>query len=51
MGTFHMLTDIIFVQSDMYQLKSAMHKKVFSYNKIGPAPVWLDSENCNSTFF
>ena len=28
-----------------------MCKTVFSYSKTGPAPVWLDSENYNSTFY
>ena len=36
MGTFHILTDVIFVRSDIYQLKSI---EVFSYIKTGPAPV------------
>ena len=44
MGTFHILADAIFLRSDIYQLKSAMRKNVFSYSKTGPAPVWLDSE-------
>ena len=51
MASFHILTDVIFVRSDIYQLKSAMHKKLFSYSKSGPAPVWLDSENYSSTFY
>ena len=51
MSTFHILTDVIFVQSDIYQLKSAMHKNVFSNSETGPAPVWLDSENYSSTFY
>ena len=41
MGTFHILTHIIFVRSDIYQLKSI---KVFSKSKTNPVPVWLDSE-------
>ena len=45
MGTFHILTDVIFEGSDIYQLKLAMRKKVFSCSKSDPAPVWLDSEN------
>ena len=51
MASFHILTDVIFVRSDIYQLKSTMHKKLFSYSKSGPAPVWLDSENYSSTFY
>ena len=42
MGNFHMLNDVTFVQSDIYQLESAMRKKLFSYSKTGPAPIWLD---------
>ena len=48
MGTFHILTDVIFVRSDIYQLKSI---EVFSYIKTGPAPVWLNSENYSKTFY
>ena len=51
MGTFHIWTDVIFVRSDVYQLKSAMHKGVFSYSKTAPASVWLDNENYSSTFY
>ena len=53
MGTFHILTDVIFMRCDNsnYQLKTAMRKNVFSYSKTGPAPVWLDSENYSSTFY
>ena len=51
MGTLHILTDVIFVGSDIYQLMSAMRKKVFSYSNTGPAPAWLDSENYSSTFY
>ena len=51
MGTFHILADVIFLRSDIYQLKSAMRKNVFSYGKTGTAPVWLDSENYSSTFY
>ena len=43
--------DVIFLLSDIYQLKSAMCKNVFLYSKTGPAPVWLDSESYNSTFY
>ena len=50
MGTFHILTDVIFVQSDIYQLKWAIRENVFSYSKTGSAPVWLDSENYSSSF-
>ena len=49
-GYFSYLNDVIFVQSDIYQLKSAMRKNVFLYSKTGPAPVWLDSKNYSSTF-
>ena len=44
MGAFHILTDAIFVWSDIYQLKSI---KLFSYSVFKLAllaPVWLDSE-------
>ena len=51
MGTFHVLTDVIFVRSDIYQLKSAMRRNVFSYSKTGPTPVWRDSKNYSSTFY
>ena len=51
MGTFHILTDVIFVRSDIYQSKSAVRKNVFSYSKNGTAPVWLDIENYSSTFY
>ena len=51
MGTFHILTDVIFVLSDIYQLESAMRKNVFSYSKKGLASAWLDSENYSSTFY
>ena len=27
MGTFHALNDVIFVQSNIYQVESAIHKK------------------------
>ena len=50
MSTFHILADVIFVQSDIYQLKSVIQKNKFSYKKTGPVPVWLDSENYGSTF-
>ena len=50
MDTFHILIDVIFVRSDIYQLKSAMLKNEFSCCKTGPAPVWLDGENYSSTF-
>ena len=39
MGTFPTLTNVIFVRSDIYQLNSAMCKKVFSCSETGPAPV------------
>ena len=42
MGTFHILADVIFLRSDVYQLKSAMRENVLLYSKTGPAPVWLD---------
>ena len=41
---------LIFVRSDIYQLKSAMHKNVFSYSKTGSASVSLDIKNYRSTF-
>ena len=50
-NTFHILSDVIFVRSDIYQLKSAMHKKLLSYKKARPASAWLDSENYSSTFY
>ena len=51
MVAFHILTDVIFVRSDIYRLKSAMRKNVFSCSKTGAASVWLDSENYSSTFY
>ena len=51
MGTFYILADIIFLQIDIYQLKSVMSKNVFSYSKTGPVPVWLDSGNYSSIFY
>ena len=48
MGTFHILTDVTFVRSDIYQLKPM---KVLLYSKAGPAPAWLDSENYSRTFY
>ena len=51
MGTFHILTNVIFVQSDICHLKSAMCKNVFSYSKTSPAPVLLDRENYSNTFY
>ena len=51
MDTFHILIDVIFVQSDIYQLKLAMRKNVLLCSKTGPDPVWLDSENYSSTFY
>ena len=39
MGTFRILTDVSFVRSDIYQLKSVMNRNVFSYSKTGPAAV------------
>ena len=42
---------MIFVQSDIFQLKAAMHKNVFSYSKTGPAPLWQGSQNYSSTFY
>ena len=38
----NILTKVIFVQSNIYRLKSAMRKKAFSYSKTGRAPVSLD---------
>ena len=52
MGTLNILTDLIFVQSDIYhQLKSAMPKNVFSYSKTDLASVLLDGENYNCSFY
>ena len=48
---FHTLTNVIFVRRDIYQLKSAMHEKVFSYSKTGPIPNWLGSKNYSSTLY
>ena len=50
MGTFHILTDVIFERSDICQLRSAMCKNVFSHSKTGPAPLRLDSENYSSIY-
>ena len=33
------------MRNDIYQLKSALCKKVFSYSKAGSAPVWLARKN------
>ena len=51
MGYFHIQTNEIFMRSDIYQLKSAMRKNVFSYSRTSPAPVYLDSQNYNSTVY
>ena len=51
MGTFHILTDVIFVRRDIWQMNSAMRKNVFSRSKTDFAPVWLDSENYSSTLY
>ena len=51
MCTFHILRDVIFVRSDIYQLKSAVGKNVFSYCKTDPTPVSLDTENYSSTSY
>ena len=51
MGTFHIWADVTFVRSDVYHLKSAMRRNVFSYSKTGPAPVWRDSKKYSSTFY
>ena len=48
MGIFHIFTDVTFVRSYIYQLKSI---KAFSYAKTGPDPVWLDSENYKRKFY
>ena len=39
MITFHILTDVIFMQSDIFQLKSPMRENMFSYSKTVFAPV------------
>ena len=39
MGTFHILMDVNFMRSDIYQNKSAIHKNVFPYNEISSAPL------------
>ena len=51
MITFHNLTDVIFVRSDIFRLQSAMRENMFWYSKTGPAPVWLDIEHYSSTFY
>ena len=51
MGTFHILTDVIFVRSEIYQLKSTLRKNVFSYSKTDPVPVCLESEIQICTFY
>ena len=50
-GTYHVLTIVISEETEICSLKSAMRKKVLSYSKTRPAPVWMDSENYSSTFF
>ena len=37
MGTFHILADVIFVRSDIYQLKSAIRENTFLLSKSVPA--------------
>ena len=39
MSTFHIVTDVINVRRDIYQLKLATRKTVFFYSKTGPTPV------------
>ena len=51
MGTFRILTDVIFARSEIYQLKSTLRKNVFSYRKTDPVPVCLDSENQTCNFY
>ena len=51
MGAFHTLTYAIFVRNDLYQLKSAMCQKLFSYSKSGRPHIWLDSDNYSSNFY
>ena len=48
---FHILTNVILVRRGIYQLKSAMHEKVFSYSKTGSIPIWLGSKNYSSTLY
>ena len=48
MGTFHILTDVTFVRSYIYQLKPM---KVLLYSKADPAPVWVESENYSRTLY
>ena len=50
MGTFHILTDVVFVGSDNYQLKAAKRKNLFLYSKTDSVPFWLDIKNCSSSF-
>ena len=33
LSNFHILTDVIFVRSNIYLLKSTMREKVFTYSK------------------
>ena len=51
MGTFHILTGVIFVRSYIYHMKTAIRKNVFSCSKTGTAPTWLDSKNYSSAFY
>ena len=44
-------SNVTFVQSGIYQLKSAMRKTVFLYSKTGFASVWLDRKSYSSTFY
>ena len=48
MGTFYISTDVTFVRSDIYQLKSAIPKIYFHIAKL---VLLLDLENCSSTFY
>ena len=52
MSTFHFLTDLIFMQSDIYELKSSMHNKVFSYSKyLSCSCLTIDGKYYSRTFY
>ena len=40
MDIFYILTEVIIVQNNICQIESGLRKNVFSYSKIGLAPVW-----------
>ena len=51
MDAFDILSNLIFVRIEIYQLKSVMREIVFQYSKAAPAPLRLDSEIYSSAFY